>query len=227
MSKDYITAGIQGAETIVSVPEGTDFDSLQDKVKAEYDRLTQEPRIQEVASIIEAAKNEEKRLRGVIKGLNERGSVAEESHKKAQKELVTALIEAERVGGVDAEKAIEQASEQFMRAGAIHAVFTDALREVGTRMIPAETLRRLEAETEYHALVARALEQEAQARTERLMELTREAAEFDGALGINIGSGISGELMRLAAEHRELSHKRSAEHRDTRARFREMFGGEF
>jgi hypothetical protein len=232
MNQDYITAGIQGAETIVSVPEGTDFDSLMAKVQAEYDRLTQEPRIQEVASIIEAAKAEAERLRCVIQGLNELGSLAEEGHKKAHKALIATLIEAARGGVTNMEqeierKVIEKASEKFLAAGAVHAVFADALREVATRMIPAETLRRLEAEAEYHALVARALEQEAQARTERLRELTREAAEFDGGIGLNIGVGISGELMRLAAEHRELSHKRSAEHRDTRAQYRAQFGGEF
>lgn len=217
--------GLQGIETIIAFPEGGDAEKHKDKIHAEYNRILKQPQIQEAAAVVSTAEAELDDLRRVQRHLNEGGRAAQEEHRKAHEALVAGLISEGRGDAKTSE--IAGLTDTYIRAGAINGVNADALKRVVTRLMPAEMLRKLEAESEFNLRIAGSLEAEVAARTARIIELAREAAEFDDGVGINVGAGVSGELLRLAAAHKDIGFQKSREHRETRARYCEMFGGEF
>ncbi len=78
-----------------------------------------------------------------------------------------------------------------------------AIQRLLEEELPSATIQHHRMEAERLALTASALEQAAEERAQRLAQMVAQAADFEGEIAVDTSSGLSGALLRAAAELRE------------------------
>lgn len=94
-----------------------------------------------------------------------------------------------------------------------HRQASRAIERLVERLIPGAQLLRLRGESHAHAARARALEQVAQERAEKLLGQLRDAVSEEVVLPVDMSKGVSGALLAQAAElkHRALQFSENAD----------------
>ncbi len=159
------------------------------------------------ASVSEAAEaqrqtqNRLERLRAAERFLNQHAKEARERMAATAEKMLEQLVEAAASGKKPEFRKLEDvaATETQLR------IVTQAIARLAEHLIPRAEIANLREEAHTLETRARALEQIAQERAERVLEQLRGAVKEEMVLPVDMSKGVSGALLTRAAGHNRLA----------------------
>ena len=178
--------------------EQTLLEDLQQRIEVAAQEARQMPEVVESDAVQQAAGAHLARLKKAGRNLHQHAKYLGEKVSDAKESALAALIDS----AVDTQKidykGLVEVGQQENRA----RYTARAIEHLTERLIPLAQLAALREESHAAVTFARALEQMAQERAERLLTQLREAVTEEVVLPVDVSKGVCGALMAQAAEYR-------------------------
>jgi hypothetical protein len=211
-------------ELVIGTPAGEVADDGARRVKEAVDLVMSRPEIVKALAEFGASKAQLAELREMERKLHAWGAAAQADRAAAFDALVTAYTLEARG---DSPGDLDALTDTFSRAETRIKANAEALRRTVERSIPFAILAKLKAERKASWLASEGFSEEATIRTKRMLELTAEAAEYNGEIALNLGAGVHGELLALRSDFQAKAFDLDQEYTETRDRFRKTFDFQF